>query len=180
MRDVNINQYRKLANTKSYDIVLSELNPKNEFCGVVFDEMKVTYKEVRFISMLLKKGTTWNDIYEVFEIMYGVSEDLFYYSSIVDYYSCRNYIFKFISDLHKRESNLLQSIDADSELWKAAGGDRLNKHSYVMPLIQLGERFNLYPLYLEDKPYNEILTLLKACKDKGEVQQSFDRLKRQV
>lgn len=180
MHNISIKKYRSLNNTKQYDLVLRNLNPKNEFNGVVFNENTVTYKEVRLIIKMLKSGNKWSDLYEVFNIMYNVSEDVFYYSNITDYYACRNYIYKYISDLQKRETKLLQSISADAELWKAAGGNRLDKYSDITPLVQLGEFFGIYPFDLENKYYSEILVLLAFLKDKREVQTSFDNLKRRT
>jgi hypothetical protein len=62
-------------------------------------------------------------------------------------------------------------------LWEQAGGDRLNKFSDLMPLVQIGEIYGAYPFDLENKPYNEILVLLVAHKVRGEVTSKYSEIK---
>jgi hypothetical protein len=58
-----------------------------------------------------------------------------------------------------------------------AGGARLNKFSNLMPLVQLGEIYHIYPYKLQNKVYNEILTLLVLHKEKAEVSEAYSKLK---
>jgi hypothetical protein len=44
----------------------------------------------------------------------------------------------------------------------------------------LGELFSIYPFDLQKKPYNEILVLLVALKERGEVNQQFSKLKSKI
>lgn len=179
MNNITVKKYSKLNDVREYEI-LEHLNPINLFNSVVFSPNKITYKEVRSVVHLLKTGKDWDSLYEVFNIMYNVSREEFDSTNIVEFYACRNYIFSYINKTQERESKLLQSISADSELWKTAGGERLNKYSNIMPLKQLGEIYSVYPYDLENKPYNQILTLLVCHKDTSSVQQEFSRLKHQV
>lgn len=179
MNDITIGKYRTLVDVSEYKL-LENLNPINLFNEVEFNKNSITYKDVRSIVKLLKTGNDWNSLYSVFEIMYGITETDFYKCSIVEFYSCRNYVFDYIMSTQKQEASLLKSISNDSELWRTAGGDRLNKFSDIMPLIQIGEIFSLYPFDLQDKPYVEILVLLVALKERAEVTQAFSKLKHKI
>ena len=179
MKNITIGQYKNLLDVTEYKI-LENLNPVNEFNNVVFNPERLTYRDMCSLVKLLKTGNDWDSLYNIFKIMYGVDETDFYRCNIVEFYACRNYIFDYVMKMQKRESKLLQSISADTELWRSAGGDRLNKFSNIMPLVQLGELFGVYPFDLEDKYYNQIIVLLVALKERGEVQQAFSKLKHKV
>ena len=176
MNNITVKKYSRLVDVSGYRF-LEHLNPVNSFNGVEFDSNKITYKEMRSIVHLLKTGNDWNSLQEVFNIMYGSSSDVFEYSRLTEFYACRNFIFDYVVKMQKRETRLLQSISVDSELWRTAGGDRLNKFSNIMPLKQLGELYSIWPYDLQHKPYNEILTLLVTHKETSEVQNEFSRLK---
>lgn len=176
MNNITLGKYRELTDVSEYKI-LEKLNPVNLLNSVEFNQEDITYKEMRMIVALLKNGTDWKSLHNVFKIMYGITETDFYKRDVVEFFQCRNYVFDYVMRMQKRESSLLKSISTDTELWRTAGGDRLNKFSNIMPLIQLGELFSIYPYDLEDKKYNEILVLLVAIKERGEVQQAFSKLK---
>lgn len=180
MKKINIKQYKELKDCSSYDNILKHLKGKNSFLGNTLNENKIKYKDVRSLVKLLKTGNDWNSIYKIFDICYNVSESRFYEANIEEFFYARNYIFDYVLKTQKRESKLLQSISIDSELWRQSGGDRLDKFSDLMPLIQLSEVFGIYPFKLQNKPYNEILVLLVALKERGEVQDSFNKLKSKI
>ncbi len=180
MKNITIEQYKNAENVLEYDNLLKHLNPKNEFLGNSLDVNKITYKDVRSLVKLLKSGNDWDTIYDIFDICFDVSNGRFYEASIVEFYQARNFVFDYVVSTQKREASLLQSIGVDVELWKAAGGERLNKFSDLMPLVQLGELFSIYPFDLQKKPYNEILVLLVALKERGEVNQQFSKLKSKI
>ncbi len=175
MDNITILEYSKLSDTTEYDLVLKHLKPKNSFAGGEIDFNKLSYKDVKSCIHLMTKAIDWNSTKELFCIAFNIKT--FWECSIVDYYSAQNYIIKSFKELQERESKLLKSIDVNEGLWELAGGDRLNKFSNVMPLIQLGEVYSIYPYDLQEKPYNEILLLLVAHKEKNEVQNEYNRLK---
>lgn len=175
MDNISILEYSKLSNTTEYDLVLKHLNPKNSFAGGVVDFNKLTYKDVRSCIHLMTNAIDWFTTKELFCIAFNVTT--FWECTIIDYYAAQNYIIKIFKDLQEKETNLLQSISADSGLWELAGGAKLNKFSNIMPLIQLGEIYHIYPYDLQHKPYNEILLLLVAHKEKNEVQNEYTKLK---
>ena len=183
MDRINLLQYTKLKDTSNYDAVLKHLKPKNRFAGGTIDFEKLSYKEVRFCLALLndissdRKLKDWKKLEELFITAYSVNHAGFWNADIDEYYSAVNYLVKTFSELLKKESNLLSSISSDAGIWEQAGGSKLDKFSNVMPLVQLGEIYNIYPYDLQDKPYNEILLLLFLHKEKSEINAEYSRLK---
>jgi hypothetical protein len=177
MDKINLFEYRSLKNTIEYDSILKHLKPLNSFGGGTIDLNKLTYKDVRSCLHLMKDLKEWDNIEELFCLAYGIEKVKFWLIGIDEYYSAQNYLIKSFTDLQVREGKLLQSINADAGYWEMAGGSKLNKFSNLMPLVQLGEIYNIYPYDLQDKVYNEILTLLVLHKEKAEVQESYSKLK---
>lgn len=178
MDRINLLEYSKLTDTTGYDVILKHLKPLNKFANGTIDLNKLTYKDVRSCLHLMKSMNGWDNIKELFCLAYGVCEDAFWQTSIDEFYSAQNYLVKSFISLQERETKLLQSIDADAGKWSMAGGDRLNKFSNLMPLVQLGEIYSIYPYDLQNKPYNEILTLLVLHKEKAEVNNAYSKLKK--
>jgi hypothetical protein len=177
MDKINLSEYRELKSTVEYDAVLKHLKPLNSFRGGKIDFNKLTYKDVRSCLHLMKEMKDWDNIKDLFCLAYGVSEYKFWEAEIDEYYSAQNHLIKAFTELQERESKLLQSINADAGFWEMAGGSRLNKFSNLMPLVQLGEIYHVYPYDLQDKAYNEILTLLVLHKEKAEVNEAYSKLK---
>jgi len=177
MDRINLLEYSKLKNTLNYDVVLKHLKPLNLFAGGKIDFNKLTYKDVRSCLHLMKSIKDWNTAKELFCLAFNINHDLFFKASIDEYYAAQNYLVKTFKELQERETKLLQSISADVGLWQMAGGDRLNKFSNLMPLVQLGEIYHIYPYDLQNKPYNEILTLLVLHKEKAEINEAYSKLK---
>ena len=170
-----------LEDTSEYDNILKYVKPKNKFLRRCLNEHLIKYEDFRRLVKLLKTGNDWKSLSDVFYICFKIDSFRFFKEgTILEFYQARNYIFDYVDRTLRLESNLLQSIGIDVELWKAAGGDRLNKHSNMMPLIQLGEVFGIYPYDLASKPYMEILVLLVALKERGEVNQQFSKLKSKI
>ncbi len=177
MDRINLLEYSKLTDTIQYDAILKHLKPCNKFAGGSIDFNKLTYKDVRSCLHLMKSINDWNNAKDLFCLAFQVKEDSFWNVAIDEYYSAQNYLIKTFKELQERETKLLQSINADAGFWEMAGGQKLNKFSNLMPLVQLGEIYHIYPYDLQDKPYNEILTLLVLHKEKAEVNDSYSKLK---
>lgn len=175
MDRINLLEYSKLSNTTQYDVVMKHLKPVNSFANGTIDFNKLTYKDVRSCLHLMANVKDWEVQKELFCLAYGV--ELFWEVYIDEFFAAQNYLIKTFVDLQKRETKLLQSIDADTGKWSMAGGDRLNKFSNLMPLVQLGEIYSIYPYDLQNKPYNEILTLLVLHKEKAEINNAYSKLK---
>jgi hypothetical protein len=183
MESITILQYAKLTDTTVYDAVLPFLKPKNKMLDGKIDFNILTYSEVRKCLELMKKMDTWDKQKDLFELAYGIKTDdkkktkTFWDCPIDEYFSALNYLTVSFKKLLEREARLLKSINHNADLWEQAGGKRLDKFSNLMPLLQLGEIYGIYPYDLKDKPYNEILTLLVAHKEKAEINYEYDRLR---
>jgi hypothetical protein len=177
MDKINLSEYAKLKSTIEYDSILKHLKPSNSFGGGKIDFNKLTYKDVRSCLHLMKEMKDWDNIKDLFCLAYGIDSDKFWKVGIDEYYSAQNHLIKAFTELQERESKLLQSINADAGFWEMAGGARLNKFSNLMPLVQLGEIYHIYPYEMQNKIYNEILTLLVLHKEKAEVSEAYSKLK---
>jgi len=176
MDRINLLEYSKLSNTTEYDVFMKHMNPVNSFAKGKIDFNKLTYKDVRSCLHLMKSVKDWEGQKELFCLAFKVES--FWEVYIDEFFAAQNYLIKTFVDLQKRETKLLQSIDADTGKWSMAGGDRLNKFSNLMPLVQLGEIYSIYPYDLQNKPYNEILTLLVLHKEKAEINNAYSKLKK--
>jgi hypothetical protein len=177
MKKIKTKEYFRKTDISEYDLILKHLKPKDNFNGKKLNFSVLTYKDVRSCIYLLNNLSTIENIEQLFCLAFGIDADTFWNSKVQEFYACRNYLIKKFKDVQERESKLLQSIGVDSGLWMQAGGKKLDKFSNIMPLIQLGEIYGIYPYDLQCKPYEEILLLLVAHKEKSEVQNEYSRLK---
>ena len=181
MKKISVKEYSLLQNKLEYDLILTCLKPKNLFVGKTLDTNIITYLEVR---SLIKLATTQENnidkMYQLFNIAFKCSEQEFYDANIEEAFSAKNYIVDFCIKTQEKENKLLKSINVNTALWEQAGGNRLNKFSDLLPLVQLGEIYGIYPFELQNKPYKEILVLLTAHKIKAEVDNKYLELKNKI
>jgi hypothetical protein len=177
MQDISLQKYFALSNRIPYDSVLRHAKPKNLLSGKAMNVNTMTYKEVRICLELIRKGESVEQLQDLFCLAFGINPEEFMGASVKEFFPAQNHLIKTFEDLQKRESKLLTSIDSDSALWELAGGDKLNKFSNLMPLVQLGEIYHIFPYDLEDRKYAEILTLLVLHKEKADVQKAYSKLK---
>lgn len=177
LNKIRLSKYAKLADRSQYEAVLKYQKPINRFGTGRISFDRLSYKDVQKCIKLIKAGKSFEQLKELFCIAYGVTDKVFWKVEVTEYFAAQNYLIKAFFDLQQRESKLLKSDSADSALWQMAGGDRLNKYSPIMPLMQLGEIYKIWPYELQDKPYNEVFILLLANKEKSEVQKDFNTLK---
>jgi hypothetical protein len=178
---ITIQEYAKLKDTSFYDSILSHMKPHNSFMKGKIDFDALTYEEVRKCLQLMQNMDSWEKQKQLFELAFGLnkvkSKLIFWETFIDEYFSALNYLTKSFKDLIVKESKLLKSINHNSVFWEQAGGKKLDKFSNIMPLMQLGEIYGLYPYELKNKPYNEILVLLVANKEKAEVNYEYEKLR---
>lgn len=177
MDKLTIKQYSQLLDTLEYDLILNALKPLNLFCNTKLDYNKITYERVRKLFYLANNGKTLDDMCDMFCIAFNVEADTFWNASIDEYFSAKNFIIKYLKETQEKEAKLLKSVDADAGKWQEAGGDSLNVFSDLMPLVQLGEIYGMFPYDLQYRPYNEILTLLVLHNKKNQVQNKYNELK---
>lgn len=175
MKNINLLEYFNKKNTIEYDFILKNLKPKNLFLGGSINFNKLTYQDVIICFDLISKIESKESLSDLFSLAYNVTD--FYSASIDEFFSAKNYLLKAFSDLKEKQINLLNSIDSDSQLWGMAGGKKLNKFNDLMPLVQLGEIYGIFPHDLKTRPYNEIFVLLVLHKEKNEVTNAYSKLK---
>ena len=178
MINYTIFEFQNVKNNFEIDTILKNLKPVNLFAGKSLNENTITYLELKNIFKIIKNGTTFDHIFEMFNIAFGVVRYEFDSALITDYYAARNYIIDFCKKTIDKEQKLMKSISADNHLWDLAGGKSLNAFSDLMPLVKLGEIYGCYPYDLQNKPYSEILTLLVLHKRKADVEIKFSKLKK--
>lgn len=179
MTNITLREYIKRTNVIEYEI-LEHQKPSNKYVGKSMNVALMTYGEVKAVMRVLRNLKGLNDIKDVFETCFKITEEEFYNGKIVEFYSAKKYIITTFKDLLDKEFKLLNSISGDSALWEAAGGNKLNKHSDVLSINQLGKIYGLYPFDLNGRRYQEILYLLRIEKEQGEVQRKFDELKSKI
>ena len=140
------------------------------------DFNRLTYLQVKSCLSLIKNVATWNVQAELFCQAFGISEDIFWKCGIKEYFQAQNHLLEALNNLVEREQKLLKSIDIQAGIWEQAGGERLAKFGNIMPLVQLGEIYSIFPYDLQHKPYNEILTLLVCHKEKAEVDRAYQKI----
>lgn len=175
MKSITIKEYFNLKTTVNYDSILNHLRGNNSFNNSVIDFNVLTYESVVKCFNLIKKADSFDVLKELFQTAYQTKD--FEDQKITDYFSARNYLIKAFSDLKNKQNKLLSSIHSNAILWEQAGGETLNKFNDLMPLVQLGEIYGVFPHELKDKPYNEVFVLLVLHKERNEVLNKYDELK---
>lgn len=178
MKDITLKQYLELKDVSQYSFIDS-LKPKDTFNGVKLDISLMTYSEVKGVMKSLKDFKTIENVKDIFETCFKCDVIEFYNSNLVAFTQAKKHVLNTFKKLIENENKLLQSVSVDAMLWQSAGGDKLNKFSDIMALVQLGEIYGVYPFELENKKYFEILTLLRVNKVKNEVDAKYNELKRQ-
>ncbi len=142
--------------------------------------MQVTvmpYSNVRYCIKLMQKIDSWEKVYRLFEICYGVTEDEFWNAGIKEYYQAKKYIIESLSKVVENENKIFTSNNPDENLWKMAGIERMQPFSDTAPILNLGKAIGMYPFDLGRKPYGEVFTLLAATKVQGDIEADYQRLK---
>lgn len=175
LNKITVHQYIELKDKSQYDLILSHCLQKNSFNGKESDIFQMSYTNVKYCIKLMRGGSTWGTVSEVFEIVFGCTKDEFLNASIVDYFPARNYIdnsFKMIID---NENNLAKGSNINLTKWQMSGGDRLNQFDNIISLDQLSERYGAYPFDLGRKPYSEIFYLISMVKTINEVNFNYNK-----
>lgn len=181
MEDITIKEYSRLDEVKrfTYD-VLNGIEQKQTFNDVRFNIDALTWSEVKGVIKTLTRFDKWDSVVDIYETCFKIDKELFWSSSIIEYFSTKRMIVETFINLKKREIELLKSSDIDSMLWEQAGGSRLDRFADILPLKQLGTIYGVYPIELGKKPYNEILALLVMHKTDREVNEKYDNLKSEI
>jgi hypothetical protein len=176
MKDITLLEYNALKDKSIYSPLLF-LKGKNLFFNNKLDYNLITYDDVRKLFKLSLTAETIEESFYLFEIAFGVNKIQYWQSSVLDYFNARNFLIKYLKDTQERETKLLKSISIDDGVWQQAGGSTLDAFSNLLPLVQLGEIYSIFPYDMSNKPYQQILTLLVLHKRKATVQNRYEELK---
>lgn len=158
-----------------------DLLPKETFLDKKVNINELTYSEVKSVIRYLSKISGLSLIKsiklgkDVFETCYKVDSLAFDNALITDYIQALKYLDVFFKSIIEKEQKLLSSYSEDTVKWMNAGGDRLDKHSELLPLVQLGKIFGQYPFELGDKRYVEILKLTRIEMDLRQVENKMSK-----
>ncbi len=180
MKDITIEQYKNLNGLQrlEYD-ALNSLKHSDTFNGIKLNTNKMSWSEVKGVMRTLKDFGNWKNVVDIYETCFNITEDVFWQSSILEYFATKPYIAHAFRTLKENELRLLHSGEFNQILWQSAGGKRLDRFGDIIPLKQLGEIYGVYPLELGKKLYQEILSLAIMHKTSNEVQAKFDELRAQ-
>jgi hypothetical protein len=174
MRNISIKEYLQDESYGQYSVLLDSLNPKDH---LHFNLDKLSYNDVIQCNRVLTKGTTLKDVKTLFKTAYNIKDDKFYSIPIINFYQSKKFLIEKFVSLRENEAKLLSSSDADSMYFDAAGGQRLNDFSDVLPLDKLAKIYGGFPLDYGNKKYVEIIYLLRMNQVIYQVDKKFNELK---
>lgn len=176
MKQITIKEYLELSEEKKvpYLALMQHLKPKEHY-KVNLDDL--TYNEVKGLFNKLRTAKDEMDIKSIFISAFKITENDFLSLTIQKFFQIKKYLSEYFVFLHKRESELLQSVNADIGLWEMAGGKTLEEFSDVLPLSQLAKIYGGYPFDWGEKKYIEIIYLLRMNNKQTQVENEFNRLK---
>lgn len=172
MRNLTLEEYISCSEVSEYS-PLQYMKPSESFGKYKSDIENMTYEQVKGVVRTLRKLDSWNDIKDIFETVYQIDEQQFLNSYVKDFFAAKNFIIEKFKQIVETEYKLLKSINKNYGKWIAAGGERLNRFSDVLPLNQLGKIYGIYPFELKDYKYKEILLLLTIEKEQSEIEQKM-------
>lgn len=184
LENITIQQYFDMSveDRIQYDIILSSLRQRNQFNDRIFDPSGLSYSEVKFSYKLMAScNDSLDSICKLYETVFKISKTEFLDSSVVELFSTQKHVVETFTKMYEREMNLLRPSSTENQaIWEAAGGAKLVPFNAVLPLIELGKYFGMYPHDLQHKNYEEILVLLAAIKTQNEVEREFNKLKSKI
>lgn len=176
MKNITIEEYAGLEDTSQY-FFLKDMLPSDMFGCYQMNVSQMSYEKVKGVMRTLSKFSNWEDAKDIFETCFDIDAETFWNGKITDFFAAKNYIVITFKNLLEREKKLLSSISKDSALWEAAGGNKMNRFSEILPLTQLGKIYGIYPFELKDMKYHEIIMLLSKETVESSVMERFYELK---
>lgn len=176
LKQLNIQQLLNLSEEEFllYKAILENQKPtKNLGFHKAPNFMKLPYSKVGNIRLALSNPSK---LYELFEMVYGVSKEQFFVQSCQDLFSCLNWINAEIEIISKIENQAFQD-NQDSAVWEMAGGSKLSVFAHWNNQIMLAKEFSLTPQEVGEMPYEEVLTILAQRETHLDVMQKFNELK---
>lgn len=176
LRNYTILEYSKIKDVFVIDNLLKNLKEKNTFSNKEIDILQLPYSTIKYVQKIFRKENfNFNDIAEIFVILFEINKEQFYNSKITDFYHANNYITNQFELIAKNETQLANSSNTDIGKWKASGGDNLEFFSEILGLHSICERYGIYPFDLSLKPYSEIFYLQNMLKNYDEVNYKYNK-----
>lgn len=176
---MRIQQYIQLPDKQRAELfALDSLEPKNLFLKKGSDIGSLTYDQVKSVIRRLSQGDSLEVYSDVFQTVFGITQEEFFKGDIVEFYSAKNFVVQAFQKILDNEKKLTSGVEVDSALWEQAGGRSLSVFSDIIPLNQLAKVYGLYPIDLKDRKYSEIFTLLLLEKTQAQVESNYNKLKK--
>lgn len=176
LENITLAEYSIMQDSDVYDF-LQDLEPVNLFATKTMNVTAMPWLSVRHCIKLLSKSKDWNVVFKLFHQCYDVDEKEFLQATVYEFYQANNYMMEQFKKLIEREVQVMFTPSVDDEIWQQAGMDKLNQFNDMLPLIQLGKAFGMYPYDIGRKPYREVFNMLVPIKIQGEVESEFHKLK---
>lgn len=180
MTNIPLREYLKTHTVNPNNFILNAIKGKDNFPNKPFNLNELTYNEVRQINRRLRALRELEEFVKVISIAYRCEEFEVLDLPITNFFEIKKFIQEKIISLLEKESKILSGADADAEIWKMAGGDKLQQYGDVLPLDRLAKLYGGYPLDYGEKKYVEIIYLLSMNAMHDRVDKKFYELKNQI
>ena len=176
LKNYTILEYSKFNDVFVIDNLLKNLKEKNTFANKEIDILQLPYSTIKYVQKIFRKENfNFNDIAEIFVILFEINKEEFYNRKITEFYQANNYIKNQFELIAKNETQLANSSTTDIGKWKTSGGDNLEVYSEILGLHSICERYGIYPFDLALKPYSEIFYLQNMLKNYDEVNYKYNK-----
>ena len=172
MENITVKEYIELTESErfKFDFIYGHIN---EYKKQLINIEPMTYNDVKII---LKEVLNQHpDIEKLFNMVFKTKKEKLLKMPLHIYFGKKKYIASFFISLLNNESKLLRSINVEEGKWLKAGGERLNEFSDVLPLSQLAKIYGGYPLDYGNKPYLEIIYLLRMNSVQNQVENEYQK-----
>ena len=154
---------------KHYSSILQYIEPiKNKSL------LNYTHNDVTLIRTHVIKNT-FEDLYKVFDIVFGIKENDILNLKVVDFYKRYNFIIFELEKIVKLEQTFLKS--KTDNLWSMAGGKELEKFGVYGIYRAIGKTFNIKPSEVKYWEWNDVFLELAFSKKESSINEVYYKLK---
>lgn len=172
---ITVNKLFKLSpeGFDEYHNTLKNLVPKPEIKGHQANDIyELSFSEVSWLKTFIK-DTSFENFLKAYELVFGISENLFLKADVVEFYHSFNWLQNEILELIEGESALSSEPD---EKWKDAGIEDLNVFGELNTLITIGEKYGVPPHEVEKWSYNLVFTYALHNKMNSDVNKRYSEI----
>lgn len=172
LKNITVKEYLTSEDFLKYDEVLKHQKGKSDI-----NILQKPYTDVKYCLSLLSKLSSFDNIAEVFEVLFDIPKDKLMAMGVLEYYNLRNYLISTFKTIIDNEKKVSQGGNTDEGKWFMAGGDRLKPYNDILPLDQLAQRYGGSPFDWGRKPYSEVFYLIVMTKTANEVSYNYTTMK---